>query len=190
MNFDTIYRTVQPHTIVPRERALVLYNFTRYAAINLTGDMAELGCFRGGMSLLMRAACPFKTMYAFDTFTGIPRVDPIDGHKVGEFASDDKTVERLTEANIYPIRGMFPESILPGMDKNRYAIGHFDGDTYSSCRDFIHFFWPRMVTGGVMVFDDYGWINCAGTTKAVDDFAAENNAEVLEFTRYQCVIIK
>src|SRR5688572_31529904 len=42
-----------------------------------------------------------------------------------------------------------------------------DVDVYQPTRDSLEYFYPRLVTGGILVCDDYGW---PGARKAVDDF--------------------
>jgi hypothetical protein len=46
---------------------------------------------------------------------------------------------------------------------------HVDADQYDSLRAACEIFPPLMVSGGVMVFDDYGHL--AGATQAVRDWA-------------------
>jgi hypothetical protein len=38
--------------------------------------------------------------------------------------------------------------------------------------------WPRMVKGGIMMFDDYNSENDWGLKKVVDDFVKRNNLEL------------
>jgi O-methyltransferase len=45
-----------------------------------------------------------------------------------------------------------------------------DVDVYRSILDCCEFIYPRLKTGGVMVFDDYGFPTCPGARKAVDEF--------------------
>lgn len=57
----------------------------------------------------------------------------------------------------------------------RFACVHIDADTYESTLAAIDWFWPRMVSGGIMVFDDaMDFPNCPGVTRAIKErFAPE-----------------
>jgi hypothetical protein len=46
---------------------------------------------------------------------------------------------------------------------------HIDVDLYQPYVDSIEFFYPRLLDGGVMVFDDYGSAGFMGARKAVDE---------------------
>ncbi len=61
-------------------------------------------------------------------------------------------------------------------------------DTEQATRDAIEFFWPRLVPGGKIVVDDYGWEPCAGVKKAVEDFyAGESDAGRIQPTQMRAV---
>jgi len=34
----------------------------------------------------------------------------------------------------------------------------------------LSFFFPRLIAGGITVFDDYGWLQFPGAKKAIDHF--------------------
>ncbi len=136
---------------------------------SLPGNVAELGVYRGGVSIMLAQLLPLKTVYAFDTFCGIPNANPaFDVHRNGEFADVGDVLATLAEyRNIAPVIGVFPAS-AEGIE-GQFCVAHFDGDTYQSCVDFIAYFVPRMVVGGVLIFDDFGWTKCQGVTKAINE---------------------
>ena len=43
-------------------------------------------------------------------------------------------------------------------------------ELYESITDCLEFFYPRLVPGGVLVFDDYGFVACPRAKAAVEDF--------------------
>ncbi len=94
--------------------------------------------------------------------------------------------------------GVFPESAFiqysGGCSFDRVCYDGFcfvyvDMDTYQSTRDAIEFFWPRMVPGGKILIDDYGWEPCAGVQKAVDEWFKPNERRVVQ-SQYTCVVEK
>jgi hypothetical protein len=47
-----------------------------------------------------------------------------------------------------------------------------------------------MVSGGLMVFDDYEWHYCPGVKKALGEFLSDKPETIFVTTRYQCMLIK
>jgi len=70
------------------------------------------------------------------------------------------------------------------------AFIYADVDIYQSTRSCLDFFYPRMVHGGVMIFDDYEWKGCPGVKKAISEFLAGKNEIPIITTRYQCILLK
>jgi O-methyltransferase len=151
----------------------------------LSGVMAELGVFQGGSALAIAKACPEKTLHLFDTFHGIPE-DDIDGsHKKGEFSASMVSVMKALQGwNVEFHVGVFPDTIK-GLENLQFSFVHLDADTYQSTTAGIKFFRPRMVKGGVMVFDDYDWMNCHGVGTAVHE---NFPATWIEAFRQQCYV--
>jgi len=133
---------------------------------HLDGDVAELGVYRGGSARVIRAATG-KVVRLFDTFTGIPTDDEISGgHRAGEFAAGLIDVRNYLGDEGYEYRpGTFPNTAPP--DDQKYSFVHLDADIYQAVRAGLEYFIPRMVEGGVIVLDDYGWVNCPGVVRAV-----------------------
>lgn len=150
------------------------------SVVHLPGHVCDLGACRGGTSMVMRRVAPHKPLNVFDTWDGNPHDDPLCHHRLGEWKADKEECGRLIGGctpdgmrDVWLIGGVFPhnaetESLRP----YNVCFVYVDMDTYQSTRDAIEFFWPRLVPGGKMVFDDYGWEPCAGVRKAVDEFVA------------------
>ena len=57
--------------------------------------------------------------------------------------------------------------------------------------DALNFFWDKMVPGGLIVLDDYGFGNSNHEQKkAHDEFATSKNVEILSLPTCQGLIIK
>lgn len=141
---------------------------------DVPGDACEIGVYRGGTGWQMCRTMPYRTVYLFDTFTGMPEPDPsIDAHQKGDFG--DTSLESVRNylrdcPNVAIRPGHFPET-TEGLQGKRFAFAHIDCDLYASTRDAITFVWPRLNVGGVLAFDDYKSPQCRGATKAIDEFA-------------------
>jgi O-methyltransferase len=47
-----------------------------------------------------------------------------------------------------------------------------------------------MVTGGIMIFDDYGFLSCPGAKLAVDEYFADKPVYPCRLPTGQCFVIK
>lgn len=147
---------------------------------HLAGDIADLGAYRGGTSLVLRRLAPEKQLHVFDTWEGTPYDDPLCHHKKGEWpASLDDCKRFVGDAEYH--KGIFPATAIG----DSFCFVYVDMDTEQATRDAIAFFWPRMVLGGEMFFDDYGWEPCAGVKKAVDEAFADR---LVFQDQYSCVV--
>ncbi len=132
------------------------------------GCFVEVGVYKGGSAwhLSWLAQMQHRELYLYDTFDGIPYCDPhLDPHKNGDFGDTNEfeVRHRLPTANV--VRGIFPDSAVA---MPPIAFVHLDCDQYRSYRDSLEFLIPKVVKGGVIWLDDYGYL--PGATRAVDEF--------------------
>jgi len=185
------YAEVQHSTILGLTKLSSLYRFLKLSA-PVRGSMAELGVYKGGTAKLIATVVPDKTLYLFDTFSGMPDEQSIDKHKAGDF--DDTSIEAVSHLlndrqNIVFRQGYFPTT-TQGLEGERFSFVHIDGDLYQSTLDALEFFYPRMVSGGIMIFDDYEWPHCPGVKKAMDEFLHDKPEKIFVRREYQAVLVK
>lgn len=195
-DFWRLRQEVQPRTALNPAKLFALYQFTRNAAA-LEGEVAELGVYKGGSARLLArifaGRCPQKQILLFDTFAGLPAADRArDIYREGELA--DTSLEEVRAylrdcPNVRFYKGLFADT-LPAVRDHRFCLVHVDVDLYASVRECCAFFYPRMVSGGIMVFDDYGFLSCPGARQAVDDFFAEKREAPVYLFTGQCILIK
>ena len=164
---------------------------------HLDGDMADLGAYRGACSLILRRLAPDKMLHVFDTWSGSPYNDDLCHHKKGEWKADINECKAFVGENerTFYHQGVFPYTAGEIVEK-RFCFAMIDPDTYQSVRDAIEWFWPRMVPGGKIFFDDYcdantggPWEPCAGVRKAVDEAFREDQRTVFQ-ANGTCVVVK
>ena len=134
----------------------------------IDGVVVELGVYQGGALSRMAKLAPTKMCYGFDTFAGQPAESWREGdvHKPGEFADTSfDAVRAAMPQNVVLVPGLFPASAngFPGP----ICFAHVDFDLEQSTVDAIDWLRPRMASGGIVVFDDWGWKNCPGVAKAI-----------------------
>lgn len=86
--------------------------------------------------------------------------------------------------------GLFPGTTR-GLDSIRFALVHLDADLYASTKAGLEWFWPRIVAGGAILLDDYGWGYCKGVERAVTEFFDDLSGFKNEMTApYQLTVYK
>ena len=166
------------------------------AVSSLFGDIADVGVYRGGTGLILRRLAPNKDLHLFDTWAGTPFNDELCHHKKGEWLADINECRRIVGENerTHYWQGVFPYSTEDGDRKcqpkdRKFCFAYIDPDTYQTVRDSIEFFWPRLVQGGKLFFDDYAWAACAGVEKAVNEKFTKNERMVFP-ALHTCIVVK
>ena len=178
--FQVVYAAVRDHTMVDIYRLWVLWTL---AGRLPAGDILEVGSWRGGSgAVLARRAAGGGTggrVWLADTFAGVVKAGERDSYyRGGEHANTSPEVvrellERLGVGNAELLVGTFPEETGAGIAGRNFALCHIDVDVYQSAMDVFRWAWPRMVPGGVVVFDDYGFYGCEGVTACVEEVVAD-----------------
>jgi O-methyltransferase len=201
-----IAERVMPFTMTSIERVSALCEAVRYVTVNdIPGAIVECGVWRGGS--MMAAALTLisqgdvsRHLYLFDTFEGMTTPTEDDVSYAGEHganfmdnAKPDGSGSDFCRASIedvansigsvgYPadkihlIKGRV-EDTLPEHAPDRIAILRLDTDWYESTRHELIHLYPRLVTRGVLIIDDYG--HWQGARKAVDEFIRDNRHPLL-----------
>lgn len=150
------------------------------ATNHLPGDLAELGVYRGGSAKLIAHSARGATLHLFDTFEGLPEADEFGEHGAGDFRdtafADVKQFLQGSNATIH--RGIFP---FTADDGARYRFVHLDADTYQSTVAALCYFVPRMVAGGRIILDDFGWWATPGVAKALHELIPSGIERVSEY---------
>ncbi len=145
----------------------------------IPGAMAELGVYKGETAQMFSEMDPARTLYLFDTFAGFDPSDlALEQHTEAKYSSSNfsdtsfnAVQNRFNERkNVHVIPGFFPTSALAVPDQP-FAFVHLDADLYEPTRAGLHYFYPKLSPGGILIVHDYihTW---DGVRKAVDEFAA------------------
>jgi O-methyltransferase len=179
--FIKALRLVEQNTLVDRYRLYELWSLARQLD-EVDGDFLEVGVWRGGSGCLLALASqrPSRRVYLADTFAGVVKAGERDTrYSGGEHSDTDiEMVRSLIERSglshlVEPLQGMFPEQNADRVGE-RLALLHIDVDVYESARAVLEWALPRLQTGSVVVFDDYGFFGCEGVTRLVNAFVAQN----------------
>ena len=170
-------RKVDPQTVCSRGRLRAITDLAAELS-QLPGAVAEVGVYLGGSAAVLCRGFQNRKVHLFDTFSGMPDLPhwSDNHHKRGDFvgtslAKVQQSLEGFSNAEFHA--GVFPAT-TKGLEDTQFAFVHVDCDIYQSVRDCCEFFWPRLVEGGVMAFDDYFADTCNGARVAIDEFVAEH----------------
>ena len=142
----------------------------------IPGDFAELGVYQGEFAARINSRFPERTLYLFDTFEGFDARDMAaeTGYSraaTGDF--DDTSVELVLSKLCAPEKavirkGYFPET-AEGLEA-KFAFVSLDADLYEPTYNGLEWFYPRMVSGGVLLLHDYESARFSGVRAAVDAY--------------------
>lgn len=192
--FPRLWAEASKRTLVDEPRAQTLYQLARHASC-LDGSFAEIGVFRGGTAKILAhiADARGRKLHLFDTFEGMPETDvQRDLLGAGDFANTSLgEVKRFLAGASSPVfhQGEFPKTAGP-VEGERFSLVHCDADIASSVEACCEFFYPRLVPGGVIVFDDYGFTSTPGAKTTADAFFANKPEPVLHLVTSQAIAIK
>lgn len=192
------YRRLSPLNPYSEDRKWTLREFVLLSNV-LEGDLAECGCYEGASAYFMAQASNHGFLYLFDSFEGISAPDDRDRSvhpEVMPWTKGDmgSTQEKL-RANLsdYEAFEVFPGWIpdrFAEVAERRFRLVHIDVDLYQPTLDSLEFFYPRLVDGGIVVMDDYGFLTCLGAKQAADKFAQSAGTRVLHLPTGQGVLFK
>ena len=155
----------------------------------LEGDIVECGVSIGHGALLFLLMSEYlgveRTYYGFDSFTGFPdpvqqdEATPITGK--GFWANPPETVLRVLRDGRIPedkirervrlVKGLFDRTL--SRYEGKIALLHLDCDLYESYRSALTHLYDKVVSGGIIMFDEYDDSRWPGARKAIDEFFAD-----------------
>ena len=92
-------------------------------------------------------------------------------------------------SNVNIIKGKVPET-LSRIVSDKVCYISIDMNSVFPEIEAAKYLWPRLVKGGIIVLDDYGWRPHINQKIAWDAFAKENGFEILPLPTGQGLIVK
>jgi O-methyltransferase len=199
--FKTAYLQVKDATLVDRYRCFELWRLVEQTAKLEGGALIEIGVWRGGTAALIATQAKDlglrDKVYACDTFSGVVKAGAEDPHYVGGEHADTsrRSVEELFYEtlklnNIEILAGIFPEETGRKVENLTFRFCHIDVDVYQSAKDVTEWIWDRLVLGGMIVYDDYGWDTTPGIARYVNAQLPLKDRIVLHNLNGHAIIIK
>ena len=206
-----IWRNFQIYTRrIFLKKFLVHYELFR-KVVNLPGDIIELGVYRGATLMSWANFVEIRNMgdrqkqvFGFDNFSGFTEFDTKDGKtdaRVGKKSAGfnssvfeaplEDAIKIFDQDRFIPykprvklVKGDIEKTVSQFVKDNpglRICLIHFDCDMYRPTRAALEAFWPLVVNGGVVLFDEYGIRPWEGESRAVDEFFAGKKVKIERF---------
>jgi O-methyltransferase len=199
--FQALLASIEGFTLVDKYRCFELWKLIEQSAKLKNGSIIEIGVWRGGTGALMaRQAknCGIEDrVYLCDTFTGVVKAGVNDSaYKGGEHADtsrrivEDLIFTQMKLDNVEILEGIFPDQTGHRVESKQFRFCHIDVDVFQSARDVADWIWDKMVPGGIMVYDDYGFSGCDGITRYVEEQMLCNDRLVIHNLNGHAIVLK
>jgi hypothetical protein len=198
---EDMYRKVKKFTVCKKIKSLLTIELCIQLEENkIEGDFIECGVYRGGQIMAMMIAMndlnTKRDIYLYDTFQGLPKPEDWEISKKGKSAlkkynklktengfSDwcrayiDEVKKNVfsipyDKSKIHFVEGMV-EDTLKKANHDKIALLRLDTDFYSSTKVEMEILYPKLVSGGALIIDDYNY--WSGSKKAVNEYFEKNN---------------
>lgn len=187
--------------IVNIGRFLAIYDLVK-KVIHLPGHFCELGCWNGAnlvyLAKIVNLLSPHSQteLFGFDSFEGLKTFDTkqdiANEESEGAYRGNVDLLEDVLslynlDEFVRLIKGDIHHTLSSFLNKRkgaRFSFVYMDVDLYSPTKVGIELLYPRLLKGGIMVFDEYNVKQWPGETSAVHDVLG-NNIELhrVPFTR-------
>jgi hypothetical protein len=166
-------------------------------ALRRPGEVAECGVFRGASAFLMARALhrggAGRRLHLFDSFAGLSAPEPADGAYWAAGILACRREEAAANLAEFGDLVRFHEGWIPErfgeVEASRFCFVHIDVDLFRPTRAALEFFYPRMVAGGLILCDDYGFETCPGARQAMDTFFADRPEPIVHLPTGQGLVL-
>lgn len=172
-------------------------------ATNLDGDFVECGVNKGFLSSAIMAYLDWNSLnkhfWLFDTFAGLDeRYVNEEEKQRGRLEFSKKAYSECYEEvkdnfsefkNVHLIRGSVPDT-LGNVSISKVCYLSLDMNCAAPEIAATSFFWDKLVSGGVVLLDDYAYSGYEEQNKAFNKFALEKGIEILSLPTGQGLFIK
>jgi hypothetical protein len=203
-DYREIIRAVRPYTMTSNDKLHALITATKYVHDHkIPGAIVECGVWRGGsMHAVARTLDAqddhSRELFLFDTFEGMTEPTEKDERHDGRTAADlletsERSAAVWAQASLEDVQSGFAgvpypgerihyvqgpvEKTIPDQAPEQIALLRLDTDWYESTKHEFDHLYPRLVSGGVLLIDDYGWWK--GSRTATQEFLAETGERLL-----------
>jgi hypothetical protein len=172
----------------PLSRDLVLEMGLRLS-MPVRGSVVEFGVAEGHSTRTIervvrrhdrsgRFGRPTKRIYAFDSFKGLR--EKFENLEPGSFACEPPQIPGVTIVN-----GYFEDTLSPELAREvgQVSFAHLDADLYSSTLCALDWLTPLLVTGSLLLFDEYLGEN-QSEQRAFEDWSGQRDVHTIQIAEF------
>lgn len=168
-------------------------------ASRLLGDFVECGVNRAFLSSSVMDFIEFdkivdRKFYLFDTYCGLVE-SQISPHDRAAYRNRYEDTYQFVvnnfkhNHNINIVRGIIPDS-LKTVNIEQVAYLSIDMNCAAPELAALEFFWPKMISSGIIILDDYGFSGHEEQKRVADGFAESQGIKILSLPTGQGLLIK
>lgn len=192
---EDFVRACAPHAADQIIRARIWRVYTlcwaARSCLGLPGDYVDIGCYDGKTVEIMARYVEFagqaRSWYLYDVFDAPPEEARKSGHGPQLHAQVEERMRGLGRFRV--IRGFAPASFQEGLPQD-IAFVQLDLNVAEAEIACLGQIYDRIVPGGLLVLDDYGFSRYRDTHQAEKRFFAQRGASVLELPTGQGLMVK
>lgn len=182
-------------------------------SLNLEGARAECGVFQGLSALYVCRVAALRQkrfsgdgLHLVDSFEGFPEPRPEDFIAINRGKNGTAMAPAFQRgdgaASLEHVRGVlrnfpgvhfhpgFIPQVWSRLPETRWAFVHIDVDLHHPTLASLEYFYPRMVTGGIVICDDYGSKLFPGARSAWDQYCQAHDIPFVVLETGQSVIVR
>lgn len=178
--------------------------------VNIPGEVFEFGVYKGTSIIRFATYREFlentysRKIIGFDAFGKFPKADNRDDNDfIEKFESQggygiskldlEQYIYNKGLTNIELIQGDILKTLDEYLEENKHikiSLLHIDVDVYKPTKFVLEKLYNRVVSGGVIILDDYARVK--GATDAIDEFFddKEESIKKMPFSYIPCYVIK
>lgn len=204
LEINSNYPEWLPETI--QANRYLQFILAKQAVLVNEGDFIECGVYTGKSSDIFASVLDKydnfnKKLFLIDSFEGLPTPNDKDVDvrtnksfftKEGVKGWDLTTIKNHLskhKCSINLLKGWIPKPFVEINNRN-FCFAHIDVDLYESTYDSLIFIYPKMVKGGIILFDDYGFPMCTGARLAIDEYLQNKTEPLIPLPSGQAILIK
>lgn len=178
---------------------LHVFNWCFAHALKLSGDIVELGVYRGFSSAISVRYHDFidkkKKLYLFDTWDGIPE-DQLDaGRKQIDKYKDPDNLIKVKERflgfdDVLIVQGRVPEVFATVRMPEEISFLHVDLNTSKAEIAALEVLFDKVVSGGIILLDDFGLLIAREQMIHETEWFGKRGYMVCELPTSQALVIK
>ncbi|HEY6654521.1 MAG TPA: TylF/MycF/NovP-related O-methyltransferase [Solirubrobacterales bacterium] len=169
-------------------------------ARRLPGNIAEFGVYRAGCARMILGTvgtAPDARYHLFDTFAGIPDSELTEGERaqgyVGRLSNTSveyvrKRLAPWRDQLVFHVGDVF--ETIPKTETGDLSLVHMDLNASAPTRVALEYAYERLVPGGIIVFDDYGYGEVNDQRTVIDQVCGPFPEEPIVLPSRQALLIR